>query len=538
MRVFFEKHTMPAIAEPEGKFPPLSSRLRCAFSLASSTPLTWAIVLALIFFVISLATIRDYGISQNEPDGMGRGIQALNMAFGLSLQPVAAQSDAPDERHPPFYAICNYLTSECLMRAFGWKPIPAGHFLNILTASAGLVIVFLLGKAMFNSTAGLVAEIFMVFFPRFVAHAQYNAKDVPVMVFSMLSLLFLYSGARGDGKRSWFLGGVTFAIAVTTNLDGLFLLPIFFIPWLISSRFPNLNVSSPRWLDFCMFLYPAVLFIFLFWPALWSNPLQLWSSVVRFSKNWEPGVEVLYLGKTYPVGDVPWHYLPLHLVAVTPVFSVAAIAVGMAVVIQRLFRRQSAFEYGLLCCWLLIPIIARTLPGTINFDGMRHVFFVVPAMAVLAGVGVKSLLDWWDQRQGSKASAAMVGLAIVAWSCWQTVESHPHQGSYLNEAVRCVVPGPKLGKYFDFCGWGTEYKAAVDWLNIHAPPHASIYGDFRSLLNCYSLRSDLHLDDGKSPNFIVIDPPDSTPDSDAKLVYTEQCYGGDLIRIYQFEKKR
>ena len=498
-------------------------------------PAFWAITLAVIFFVFNLTQIGRYGLSYDEPEGMERGRQTVALVVGW-IDP-AGGGGLPSgsdwlHHHPSFYATCNYLVSGLLIRGFGWAPIPAGHFLNLLTASAGLVVLFYLGRRLFNPRVGLSALVFMLLFPRFIAHAHFNAKDVPVMVMGTLALFLLLRAADRGRTRDWILAALGFAMAVTTKLDGLFLLPIFLNPWLIRSL-----RSNHRWADlrnlgwFCMSSFG---FILLLWPELWVDPFRLLRSVVDFSGGFHPFGQT-YLGQYYPANQLPWHYTTLNLVAVTPLILLAAISAGAAGSLWRLVHWRAAFEHTLVWCWILVPVLPRLLPGTSRYDGMRHIFLVVPALALLAGLAVDRLLACRPHPAGRLLAPPGLGGALL-WSGWQVVQCHPCEAYYLNEAVRAVVPGPKLPDYFDFFGWGSLNTQGVAWVNAHAPPHATVaVGDDFSRLFFYGLRGDLQpVQNLDQADYAVVgcwrgdlqghfhDPP----------VFAMRCYGMDMVDVY------
>src|SRR5205085_4569880 len=129
--------------------------------------------------------------------------------------------------------------------------------------------------------------------------------------------------------------------------------------------------------DFYLFLSLSVLFLALLWPALWVDPLHLFGSISHFSSYFLNRDTVPYLGRYYPLDQAPWHYLPMHLAAVTPVISLLAVLAGAIGSLRQLFARQNAFGHAVLWSWLLIPLLARLTPGTIQYDGMRHVFLIV-----------------------------------------------------------------------------------------------------------------------------------------------------------------
>lgn len=501
----------------------------------ANKPAFWAMAVALAFLVINLAQIGRYGRSYDEAFGMERGRETVALLNGL-IHPADRTPLDPDSDwiryHPTFYATGNYVVTQMLMNWFGCPPLPAAHVLNLLTASLGLVALFFLGRRLFNDRVGLVAVIFMVLFPRFIAHAHFNGKDMPVMVFGTLDLWLLHLAASRGQIRYWILAAFGFAVATTTKLDGLFILPIFLIPWLREMSHSGDRPAARRQLRW--FLLAAAGFVFLLWPELWVEPLLMLRSVLNFASGFKSN-DQQYLGQTYPMNHLPWHYIPLTLIAVTPLLLLAAVGAGGVVSLRRLFQRQGAFEHKIVWYWILVPVLPRMLPWTTRYDGMRHVFLMVPALALLAGLAVDWLLIYCQNRAGQRlVPAALCG--AVLWSGWQVIECHPYEAFYLNEAVRAAIPAPKLVDNFDFFGWGSLYTLGGDWINAHAPPNATVAtkDEFYMAID-FTLRDDLKLvHDMDQADYVMVgcwngklmagfhSPP----------VYAVRCYGTDLLCVF------
>jgi hypothetical protein len=189
---------------------------------------------------------------------------------------------------------------------------------------------------------------------------------------------------------------------------------------------------------------------------------------------------------------------------------------------------------------MLFPLLARMKPGALQYDGMRHVFLVVPVLALWAGVGVDQLHQQWVGRSRTVFPAVALACSVLAWLVWQTVQIHPYQGSYLNEGVRLVVRDQTLGDYFDFYSWGTPYKGGVEWLNSNATANFTVgAANDRYLLRSYPLRKDLTLLKSDNADFNVVMGwrKDLRKRFDAPPLFSVTCYGTDLLLIYPRRNK-
>jgi hypothetical protein len=69
------------------------------------------------------------------------------------------------------------------------------------------------------------------------------------------------------------------------------------------------------------------------------------------------------------------------------------------------------------------------------FTGMRHFLFVVPPLAVLAGIGFDALLTALTPRRWIAAGAAAALALSLAWNASILVRLHPYEYMYYNRLV-------------------------------------------------------------------------------------------------------
>ena len=71
-----------------------------------------------------------------------------------------------------------------------------------------------------------------------------------------------------------------------------------------------------------------------------------------------------------------------------------------------------------------------------DFTGLRHFLFVVPAFAVLAGLGFDWLLTEIEMHSRALATTALAAIgAVLLWNAAILVELHPYQYLYNNPLV-------------------------------------------------------------------------------------------------------
>jgi hypothetical protein len=99
------------------------------------------------------------------------------------------------------------------------------------------------------------------------------------------------------------------------------------------------------------------------------------------------------------------------------------------------------------------------------YDGLRHVLFLLPPLAVLAGFGA-STLCWLVHRFASITVARLVTTAaIVVPVLPGLVLLHPYQTSYFSPLVGGIRGAEGL---YEIDYWGASYREAIEWLNANA----------------------------------------------------------------------
>jgi hypothetical protein len=94
------------------------------------------------------------------------------------------------------------------------------------------------------------------------------------------------------------------------------------------------------------------------------------------------------------------------------------------------------------------------------YDGMRHFLFMLPAVAVLAGVGAA---DVAGRLRRFPARLVLAGTGLVLLSAVPAMARlHPYENVYFN-----WLAGPKatLSEHFETDYWFSSYREAAGWIN-------------------------------------------------------------------------
>ena len=367
------------------------------------------------------------------------------------------------------------------------------HLVTAAFGILGLAIAYRLGAHLGGAKAGFLSALALSLTPVFYGQMFFNFKDIPFASLYLLALYFsflVYDALPHVPKRLLLACGVAIGLALGVRVAGVLLLGylgLLGLAWLLIEGFKGETAFSRRTLTLILPVGTAVgiiaalawLVMLIWWPwaqvSPFANPLRALQLTLYFS-DWFG--TVFFDGRTFPVAELPRSYLPTWIAISLPEFYFIALAVGAALAAQALVGRQYSRErclqfvkIGALIIAALLPLATAVIRHSIVFDGMRHFLFVLPPLAVLAGVSVAHFLAVPRFAVPLKAAVALALAFSAAVTVFDLVRLHPYQYVYFN---RLVAGGAEAGaRRFETDYWGLSYKEGVDWLIDNYRPDTS-----------------------------------------------------------------
>ncbi len=353
-----------------------------------------------LFLAIHLININKYGVGIDENRVLQRGqlvVQFLKDPLNRNNQ-LQFQNKIRKHHHPTFYPTLYYLSAKIVQRTTSLNPIASSQLLNIFVAALGILGLFFFVRLTFNYKIAILACLLLALFPRLIAHFHYNAKNMPAMVLLTLGIFLSYRASQSPGL--WTIGsaGGMVGMAMATELNALLIFPIFILSWIMVKFIfePEFPIGQRLKILLCI-AFVAHLGFFIFTPKLWFDPFSYFRSVVHFVQPWWKHT-VLYLGQYYEGSHLPWHYSLLYVVLVTPVLMLVLMTVGSWAVFRSLLKNEKNEICLLILCWIGLPIIIRMVPGVTRYDGIRHIFMIVPAMMIVVAWGLSIVMEFFRTR--------------------------------------------------------------------------------------------------------------------------------------------
>ena len=436
-----------------------------------------ACALFLLATLLVVVTFTDYGITWDEDVHNWYGVLVLNYYL----------SGFKDLSATNWEDLFNYggafdMSAAILNHISPFDTYETRHLLNGLVGVTGLVGVWKLGRTLGGPRAGLLAALFLALTPNYYGQMFNNPKDIPFAVGMVWSLYYMARLAPELPRPAWStLAKLGLAAGLTLGIRIGGLLVFGYLGLLLAMAGTWRAVETRRLgvligdgvLSLWRVLLPVAAIgyavMLVFWPYAQLDPIgNPLAALATFSHEIFP-FKTLFAGRYFPATDLPWAYLPVHVVLALPelVLVLLVAALPAAVLIVRRHRwsipRGTALRYFIVVLAILFPIGYAIAIKAVLFDGMRHFIFVLPPIAALTAAVMDRALDWLERfpyRRWAYGALAVYGMGHVAIMGML----HPDEYVYYNGFIGGVEGADGLFKT-DY--WANSYAEAVAGLEDH-----------------------------------------------------------------------
>jgi hypothetical protein len=357
-----------------------------------------------VVLVIGLATVHDIGITIDEFLFDGYGPMAL--AWYLSL---GADRALTDHFGTWFYGPWFQIVTAVAQSFHAADDFDVRHALSFVVGLSGLAAVVPIGRMAIGPWAGFVALALCLLTGNLYGHLFFTPNDVPFMAVMTWALLAIIAMARG-GTPSWratLTAGACCGLAIATRIGGILaqvylvaamsLLCIEIIALRGRAGFTSIVQTAVRTASALAIGWLAAI---LLWPYLQAaNPLERFLSAYRHFGEIKLEMVAPLWGQGVSTNMLPWYYIPGELAARLPeifiVLLLAALGFGI-VATAALFRRlphglvsvivqlAGARALLLIMAAALAPMLFIIATGSTLYDGIRHILFTLPPLALIA----------------------------------------------------------------------------------------------------------------------------------------------------------
>ena len=382
-----------------------------------------AIVVLALIAAIAAFTFRDYGLGWDD---------YTQSQYGDLLVSLYSSGFA-DKRALSFVNVYMYGGGFDLLAALAAKVLPFGLFATrrLIGAAIGLIGLFVtwrLGRRVGGPLAGFVALLLLATCPLYYGDMFINSKDGPfaaVMALALLGIVRAFDEYPRATPATVALCGIGVGLAIGTRVLGGFavvdvLLALMFIIFM-RSRESALKPALGECGSFLTAFIPGAILAYLVmgmvWPWSVLAPLNPFRAAAYFSHDFEKPWRELFDGRLIPITQMPRSYVPTLIALKLPELMLALGICGTVAGIVAVGRRDCGTlgrRAGLLTILLAatIPILLTIVVHPYLYNGIRHLLFVIPPLAVLGGFGAA-----WIARRLQQYGTTAVAAGSLALRC-------------------------------------------------------------------------------------------------------------------------
>lgn len=349
-------------------------------------------------------------------------------------------------------------------------PVDAFHLSKVLITLLLLIFFYFFLKKRIGTEVIFWGSLFLLTFPRLWGDMELNPKDIPSLaIITCFIFAFIYWYEKPDIQIS-FLVGILFGIGLGIKANILFAPVILFLgwfPWKWDLFFwkETINHFRTTWIHYFVMGSSAISVYILSWPYLYGHPERILS---YFKTMLTQGDRVV---------NYEWSIEPLaHVFATMPEMMLFFFVVGLFFFLNP--KQQNIPWRRFLLVWLLFPIFRISIPGQINFDGIRHFYEFLPPAAIIAGVGLQKIIEWMGITKGkiSKYAAIFISVCLVVTSLINHKNYFPYTYIYYNRLVGGLSGASRIFSQNDTTDyWGVSYKEGLQWINTNVERDTFLY---------------------------------------------------------------
>lgn len=478
-----------------------------------------AIIAGTLFFLFALVTLPHYGINWDTINHLPRGqaylhyfltgkkdysdLPQFNYYFQdpKNLYPAKKsgtrsiyETNAADytwfmeydgNGHPPLSDILSAAFNKILFGKLHLiNDIDAYRTYGVFLSSALVALLYIWVSRLYGKLSGAISALVLATYPLFWSESHFNTeKDIPETVFWSF---FIFCFWKGIVKKSWrwFLcSGIFFGLALGTKFNIFFVFLVIF-PWaLVVLWKEKLKTKIALSIPVILSLLIGFIIFISSWPYLWPDPIARLMGVFGFYK--QLGTTTNFVDIFYPI---KW------IIVTTPPITLVLAGFGIFFSIDSI-RRKKDFNPLLFLLWLVIPIARVSWAGATIYGGVRQIMEFIPGLALISGIGMKSISDKLKISNIRIALLIFVSFVLIG----NILRLHPNENVYFN----FLANGLSGAKEKNIPSWGNTfggaYRQGVVWLNENAERNSTVVLAHELTPNIPSIwfRPDLELNNRK-----------------------------------------
>jgi len=420
--------------------------------------------LFLIFFLIGLFTFRDYGMWTDEEFQRFSGLYWLNYVLNFTsldeLKNILALKldqiidfTLPSPEYYSYYGVIFDLPAAFLELIFKIED-PKNYFyfrhlLNFTLFFIGSIFFYkLLLNRFSNYSISLVGTLFFILSPRIYGSSFFNNKDIVFLSLITIALYFAFKALDKPNYKNLLIFSIFAALSTSHRILGI-LLPASFVTFYLLSNNKNLN-NLLSMIFFCVFYF---IFLILFWPVLWSSPIENLVLAFKWFSSQVLEVKMLFNGKYVYTNFLPYNYIFTWIFITTPILYTILFIIGYVQIFRRFFLKflnikDNTYYYDLwrgvnekkdlFILFNITGVISYlVLSDVILYNGWRHLYFINIFIIYIATYAFYRI-DLHLQLKSKKKIHYYILIPFLITIIYKMIIYHPFQNIYFNNYLNKI----------------------------------------------------------------------------------------------------
>jgi len=442
------------------------------------------------FFLVGLFTFRDYGISVDEEFHRSSGFYWLNYILSftsldelknlvsIKINQITGFT-LPEPSHNPYYGVIFDLPA-ALLEVFLKIDDPKNYFqfrhlLNfILFFIASIFFYRLLLNRFSNYTIAILGTLFFVLSPRIYGSSFFNNKDIVFLSLTAIALYYCFKSLEKLTYKNLFILAVFAALATAQRILGIFFPASLILFYLLSVLSNNKNLKNlPNIIFFVVFYF---LFLILFWPALWSNPIENFFIAFQFFSHHYLEIRLLFNGSYIYSNFLPYDYILTWVLISTPILYIILFIIGYILIFKRFFIKfvnikdnmhyydlwrgnKEKKDFFILFNFTFIIFYLST-SEIVLYNGWRQVYFINIFIIYIATYAFYQIDLNLKLKSIKRFQLVTVSLCLL-FITYKMIIYHPYQNIYFNNFFN-----KNAHEKFSVDYWGLSGKKFLEYILV------------------------------------------------------------------------
>jgi hypothetical protein len=342
-----------------------------------------------------------------------------------------------------------------------WPHWATRHLLEAVSGLIGMAGAWRLAHRLGGPVAGFAALACLALMPSYYGMMFINPKDIPFAAAMIWAVYFLTRLSDELPKPSWqtvaWFGGVA-GLALGVRIGAVLL--FFYLGVVVLAAPGNRFKAALRVAPAVPLAWATML---VFWPWAQVSPILHPIEAFRHFSAMNGNIGTLFFGRMVGGTYHPAYYLPVYMAVKLPDLVLALLTAGAMFGVLRLGRGDSLRAKLPVLLAALFPLVYAVATNPVLYDAERHFLFVLPALAVLAGLTAAQLA-------AHRRRVVFAGLAVLlgSWQVAQMVQLHPYEYAFFNDLVGGTRNAAGL---FETEYWGASLAEATGDLSQYITSH-------------------------------------------------------------------